>query len=67
MKYEVKPTSKFRKDRKRILKRGYNLTLLEDVVEKLANGEKLAAKHNDHQLHGNMKILENAILPRIGC
>ena len=55
MKYSVKPTSKFRKDRKRIKKRGYNLQLLEDVVEKLATGKQLEPKYNDHQLHGNMK------------
>ena len=55
IKYEVKPTSKFRKDLKRIKKRGYNLALLEEVVEKLACGETLPAKYYDHQLHGNMR------------
>ena len=55
MKYSVKPTSKFKKGRKRVKKRGYNLKLLEDIVEQLAQGKPLDPKHNDHQLHGNMK------------
>jgi mRNA interferase YafQ len=55
IKYNVKPTSKFKKDRKRIKKRGYDLKLLERVVEQLACGDKLDAKHSDHQLQGNMK------------
>ena len=55
MKYRVKPSSKFKKDRNRVKKRGYNLALLEEIVRKLAHGEQLDAKHNDHQLHGKMK------------
>ena len=54
-KYEVKPTSKFRKDRKRMIKRGYDVSLLEDVVQQLAAGKQLDEKYCDHQLHGKMK------------
>ena len=32
MKYSIKPTSKFQKDLKRIQKRGYDLSLLSDVI-----------------------------------
>ncbi|MCL2198933.1 MAG: type II toxin-antitoxin system YafQ family toxin [Defluviitaleaceae bacterium] len=53
-KYKVIPSAKFRKDRKRIKKRGYDLTLLENVVEKLANGKPLPEKHKDNQLKGNL-------------
>lgn len=52
-KYIVKPTSQFRKDYKLALKRGLNLTLLEDVVAALAMGKKLPEKHKDHGLSGN--------------
>lgn len=38
-KYIVKPTSQFRKDYKLVLKRGLNVTLLEDVVAALAMGK----------------------------
>lgn len=41
MSYIIKPTSRFQKDLKRIQKRGYDLTLLTDVIKKLANGELL--------------------------
>ncbi len=40
MKYTVKPTSKFQKDLKKVQKRGYDISLLTDVIKKLANGEE---------------------------
>ena len=43
MKYTFKPTSKFQKDLKRIQKRGYDLSLLSDVIKKLSNGESLVS------------------------
>ena len=51
--YTAKPTTKFAKDLKRIEKRGYNMSLLTDVIKKLAAGQKLDAKHHDHPLKGN--------------
>ena len=45
MKYSIKPTSKFQKDLKRIQKRGYDLSLLSDVIKKLSNGESLPLKY----------------------
>lgn len=53
MKYTVKPTNKFQKDLKKIQKRGYNISLLTDIIKKLANGEKLPEKNRDHELTGN--------------
>ena len=52
MKYIVKPTSLFAKDLKRIRQRGYNLSLITDIIKKLANGEPLPAKNKDHSLSG---------------
>jgi len=51
--YIVKPTKKFQKDLKRIEKRGYNISLLTEVIKKLAEGELLDSRYNDHQLKGN--------------
>ena len=51
--YTVKPTAKFQKDLKRVQRRGYDTDLLTEVIEKLAAGETLDARHNDHQLKGN--------------
>lgn len=53
MKYIVRPTSKFQKDLKRAQKRGYDISLLTDIIKKLANGEKLPDKNKDHSLTGN--------------
>lgn len=53
MKYTVKPTTKFQKDLKRIQKRGYDISLLADVIKKLANGEPLPERNRDHNLSGN--------------
>lgn len=53
MKYTIKPTSKFQRDLKRIQKRGYDLNLLKEIINKLANGETLPEKNKDHFLTGN--------------
>jgi len=51
--YTVKPTSNFRKDIKRVQRRGYDVDILEKVIEKLAAGETLDASYDDHPLKGN--------------
>ena len=55
--YEIKRTSRFKKDYKIIKKRGYNVTLLKEPIELLANGKQLPAKYNDHPLKGTFKGL----------
>lgn len=50
MKYTIKPTSKFQKDLKRVQKRGYDMRLIKDIIERLANGESLPPKNRDHTL-----------------
>ena len=51
-KYLVKTTKQFRKEFTRAKKRGLNISLLREVVEKLANGEPLPKKNKDHFLSG---------------
>ena len=64
MKYTLKPTKKFKKDYKRCKKRGYDIDLLEDVIDTLLAGKKLDEKYYDHQLHGNYEgFNECHILP----
>lgn len=48
-------STKFRKDYKRIKKRGYNLSLLQDILDKLCAKEPLEPKHRDHALSGLYK------------
>lgn len=49
----IKYETTFKKDFKRIVKRGYNIRLLEEVIEILSNGETLPEKYKDHNLIGN--------------
>lgn len=49
-KYNVKYTNKFSKDLKLMKKRGYNISLLKEIVEILADGKKLPEKNRDHNL-----------------
>ncbi len=53
MTYNIKPTNQFKKDLKTIQKRGYNLNLLTEVIQLLADGQKLPEKNRDHTLSGN--------------
>ncbi len=52
-KYEIKHTTQFKKDYKLAKRRGLNLSILKDVISKLANGEALDARYRDHALSGN--------------
>ena len=52
-KYKLMPTSRFRRDVKRLEKRGCNMSALFGVISILANGESLPAQYLDHPLKGN--------------
>ncbi len=52
-KLSVVTTTAFKKDYKSAVKRGLNISLLEDVVAALAMGEPLPEKNKDHALTGN--------------
>lgn len=49
----IESTKKFRRDLRRIIKQGLDITILDEVVEKLAREEKLDAKYKDHAMKGN--------------
>ena len=53
MKYNVRPTTKFQRDLKRVQRRGYDISLLTAVIKKLADGEPLPEKNKDHNLSGD--------------
>ena len=50
---EIVLSNRFKKDLKMAKKRGYNLDLLNDMVEKLARQEPLPKKNRDHSLTGD--------------
>jgi mRNA interferase YafQ len=54
-KYKIVQTGRFKKDLKIVKKRGYDLSLIGDVVDALAAGEVLQSKYKDHSLLGNYK------------
>lgn len=51
MKYNLVLTGKFKKGLKLAKKRGLDIKLLEDIVDKLQNGIPLEDKHRDHELN----------------
>lgn len=55
MMYNIVQSSKFKKDLKIAIKRGYNISLLDEVVTTLAKGENLPLKNKDHLLSGDYK------------
>ena len=53
--YKLRFTNQFKKNYKIIIKRGYDLNLLDEVILKLENGIKLDKKYKDHVLKGKYK------------
>lgn len=54
-KYKLFVTNSFKNDFKRIKKRGYDLSLLDEIVNMLLQGYPLPPKNKDHELTGNWK------------
>ncbi len=53
MRYEIIPSSQFKKDVKLAQKRGYDLNKLTAVVDTLAEGFELDERYRDHELAGS--------------
>ncbi|MDO4219486.1 MAG: type II toxin-antitoxin system YafQ family toxin [Synergistaceae bacterium] len=49
----IKYHASFKRDYKRIKKRGYDIRLLGQIIENLASGQSLDVKHHDHPLAGD--------------
>ena len=50
--YQLQLTSQFKKDSKRMKRRGLNMKKLTDVIELLQAGKELPAANHDHILSG---------------
>jgi mRNA interferase YafQ len=50
---ELKQTTQFKKDLRRMVKRGVNVELLDEVIKLLRMSKPLPAKYDDHSLTGN--------------
>ena len=55
MKYDIKMSSVFKKELRSVKKQGKDLSLLDEIVTLLAEGETLPEKNHDHELSGNWK------------
>lgn len=67
MKYNIKPTSQFKKDLKSAQKRGYDLDLLKEVINILADGESLPQKIVITCCQVTTQVAVNATLLPTGC
>ena len=54
-KYKIIYEKSFRRQYKLLEKRGYEISLLDDIILKLANGKTLPPKHHDHPLRGDRR------------
>lgn len=55
MRYQLVLTGRFKRGLKLAKKRGLNISLLEDIVERLLNKIPLEIKNRDHALDGDYK------------
>lgn len=64
MSFSVIWTTQFKRDYKKASKRNLPIELLDNIIRKLAKGEKLPEKNRDHALSGNwVGFRECHILP----
>lgn len=63
----IKYHTLFKKDFKKIKKRGYDILRLEKIVELLANEVPLPEQFKDHNLSVIITAFENVTLHPIGC
>ncbi len=53
--FQIRRTSAFKKDVKRLMKQGRDLSKLAAVVDAIADGKQLEERHRDHELVGNRR------------
>ena len=61
-KYAIVESALFKKTRKLVKKRGFDLALLQEAIRILASGKPLPAQYRDHQLKGRLSHLRECHL-----
>ncbi len=51
----IRRDTQFKKDVKRLVKRGKNILKLKSIITSLVNADQLPARYKDHQLRGTLK------------
>lgn len=54
-KFAIKASTQFKKDAKLMKKRGFDMSLLKDVIDRLAAGDELPERYRAHSLQGSFK------------
>jgi mRNA interferase YafQ len=62
----INKTSRFKKEYRQMMKRGYDPKSFEFVVGELAKGRPLAKKYNDHALSGKFTGFHESISKQTG-
>lgn len=55
-KYQIRYTTEFKRNYKKIKKQGKDIEKLKHIINKLANGMKLEEKYNDHALYNDKRF-----------
>ena len=63
---ELVTTGQFRKDYRRVKKRGYDMNLLKEVIDRLLSGHKLDECYQGHALVGNYTGFRECTFRQIG-
>ncbi len=53
--YRIAASARFKKDLKLVIKRGFQISLLDEVITLLANGKSLPDRYRDHPLKGDFE------------
>ncbi len=53
--YKIEVTNRFKQSLKRLQKNGFDLSLINNVIDMLANGKSLPEKYKNHPLKGKYK------------
>ncbi|MDY6836358.1 MAG: type II toxin-antitoxin system YafQ family toxin [Thermodesulfobacteriota bacterium] len=51
----IRRDTQFKRDVKRLIKRGKDLDKLKTIIQDIVNAERLSPRHKDHQLKGPLK------------
>lgn len=65
--YNIRPTTKFQKDLKRVKKRGFDISLLTDIIKSWRRGSRCQRRTGITNFLGTMRGVVSATLRRIGC
>ncbi len=51
----IRRDTQFKKDAKRLIKRGKDMYKLKDIIQRLVDAKRLPPRNKDHQLKGTLK------------